>query len=44
MPTPSLTAKHANELMACGTLIQLQATKASYGDVAVKAAWKTCRN
>jgi hypothetical protein len=30
----------ADELMACGTLIQLQATKASYGDVAVKAAWK----
>lgn len=26
--------------MACGTLIQLQAIKASYGDVAVKGAWK----
>ncbi len=30
----------ADELAACGTLFELRATKASYGDVAVKSAWK----
>jgi len=30
----------ADELAACGTLIELKATKATYGDVVVKAAWK----
>ena len=30
----------ADELMACGSLIQLQAIKSNYGDVAVKAAWR----
>jgi len=30
----------ANELAACGTLIALKGVKASYGDVAVKNAWK----
>lgn len=30
----------ADELAACGTLIQLQAIKSAYGDLAVKTAWK----
>ncbi len=30
----------ADELAACGTLIQLQAIKSAYGDVAVRTAWK----
>lgn len=30
----------ADELSACGTRIELQAVKATYGDVAVKNAWK----
>lgn len=38
--TPSDPKTIADELMACGTLIQLQAIKAVYGDVVVKGAWK----
>lgn len=30
----------ADELMACGTALELKWIKAEYGDVAVKAAWK----
>ena len=36
-PEPQVLAL---ELAACGTLLQLQAIKANYGDVAVKGAWK----
>lgn len=38
--TPADPKTIASELMACGTLIQLQAIKVSYGDIAVKTAWK----
>lgn len=36
-PTPQVIA---NELSACGSLVQFQATKSSYGATAIKAAWK----
>jgi hypothetical protein len=36
-PTPE---QIADELSACGTLIELQGVKNTYGDVAVKAAWR----
>lgn len=39
VPQPDLNAI-SDEIMACGTLIQLQATKAQYREDTVKAAWK----
>ena len=37
---PTDTQTVADELMACGNLIELQGIKSQHGDVAVKAAWK----